>query len=167
MNDDAEWTPEMIDESKGSEGTPVSPVSPEPNWADTPRSSEQAIFDSETAETAPEIPVSPDNLEGPESSKDLLSGLLSRWERTWTPPDIVRNDLPSLRKVIEYAWVGDWGPRTGVWRTLGKIDAIVFAIPVVTLLYSLAWAWERPSRRYALISLISALAWWLNWWFWI
>lgn len=167
MNADTEWTSQKIDKFYGSEPTPVSPESPEVSEGEAPRSSEQEIDFSEGAETVSETPVSPDNLGGPEPTKDLLSGLLSRWQRTFVPPDIVRNDLPSLQKVISYAWAGDWGPQTGVWRTLGKIDAVVFVIPMVTLLYSLAWAWERPARRYALISLVSAAGWWLNWWFWI
>jgi MFS superfamily sulfate permease-like transporter len=68
--------------------------------------------------------------------------------------------------VIAHAWYGDWGPKTGPWRLAGRIDAVLFGVPLVALFYSLAWIAERFSRRLCAIILYSAVAWWLNWIWW-
>lgn len=87
---------------------------------------------------------------------------LKRVKRTYTPPDIVRLNRPSLLRVIAYTWRGDWGPKTGVWRTLGQLDAIFLAIPGVAFFYSCAWVWERPARRFAASLLTGAIVWLLK-----
>jgi hypothetical protein len=126
-------------------------------------SPEQAI----KPETAPKTSA-PTGVTGvEETAADRLATSKVRLRATWTPPDIYRLNRPSLLQVIAYAWEGEWGPKTGPWRLAGKIDAILFGIPLVALFYSLAWIAERPSRRFCAALLLSAVAWWLNgiWWF--
>lgn len=123
-----------------------------------PRSPEQGIKPEKASET-PETPVGTD----PEESMAVaLEQAVDRLKRTFIPPDIVRLNRPSLLRVIAYAWAGDWGPKTGIWRTLGQLDAIFISVPLVAFFYSCAWIAERFMRRVAAALLITAAVWLLK-----
>lgn len=101
-----------------------------------------------------------------ETTADRLATAKRRLRATWIPPDIWSQNRPSLLQVIAHAWYGEWGPKTGFWRVAGRLDAVLFGVPGVTILYYVAWIWERPARRLCAILLFSAVAWWLNWTWW-
>jgi len=62
------------------------------------------------------------------------------------PPDIWSDDRPSLRKLWLYGVYGRWTQASGPVRVLGALYAALFAMPITTALYVLAWIVERPSR---------------------
>lgn len=115
------------------------------------------------AESSSKTPETTVQDEAKNAVQEELSITLNRWRRTFTPPDVVRNDRPSLLKVIAYAASGDWGPKTGLARTLGQLDAWLIGIPGVAVGYYVIWLWERPARRYTAFSLVTTVLWWLNW----
>lgn len=75
----------------------------------------------------------------------------------FTPPDIVKEDRPSMRKRWAYASRGEWTARTGVYRRAGQAYAI-FAVAVSSVLAYIDWVFERPSRLAAAIALVMLLA---------
>lgn len=140
--------------------TPETPVTPEATERDPEVISEQG----RSAEKPSETPETPDNPRNENSAEDLLLGLLSRWQSVFRLPDIVTEDRPSLRRVIKYSFEGEWGPEGGQVRTMAKIDAILFAIPLVTVLYTLAWIAQRPARRVITAILVGVIGWFMGWW---
>jgi hypothetical protein len=75
----------------------------------------------------------------------------------FTPPDIVSEDRPSLKKVWAHAARGEWTRKTGLPRRVGQIDALFISVPFVALFYLCAWTVERPSRRIAAAVLLVLL----------
>lgn len=139
--------------------TPVTPVTPE-GPEETPLAiSELGRNDQAVSGT----PVTPDNFRNERSVEDILTVLLVRWLSVFRLPDIVNDDQPSLRRVIKYTWEGEWGPEGGPVRTLAKIDAILIVIPLVTLLYSLAWIIRRPTRRVIAVAFAAVIGWSMGW----
>jgi hypothetical protein len=158
VQNDVEWTKIEIPRQANS-GNSGNSGAPEEGHPECP---EQAI----KAET-PSKDLVPTGVTGvPETATDRLAASKARLRATWIPPDIWSQNRPSLLQVIAHAWYGDWGPKTGPWRLAGRIDAVLFGVPLVALFYSLAWIAERFSRRLCAIILYSAVAWWLNWIWW-
>lgn len=62
------------------------------------------------------------------------------------PPDIWSDDRPGLRKLWLYGVYGRWTHADGFVRVAGAVYASVVAMPVTTVLYFLAWIFERPAR---------------------
>lgn len=122
--------------------SPETPESGEGSQEDTPRDAEQRP----SMELVPIAPESPDPDRAEMNTREALEELARRWERTFRPPDIVRQNRPSLLEVIAYAWSGGWGPVSGPWRIAGQVYAVAVAIPLVTVFYTLAWTVERPAR---------------------
>lgn len=75
---------------------------------------------------------------------DWLQPLMSGF----TPPDIVRQDRPSLRKVWAYGARGAYTAESGSWRAAGRLYSFA-ASAAIGVLYYLAWLVERPSRLLA------------------
>ena len=92
----------------------------------------------------------------PESAV-AFSDWLRKVGALFTPPDIVREDRPSLEKAWAYASRGEWTNRTGVYRRAGQAYA-AFALAVKTICYSIEWVAERPSRLGAAAVLVWLLA---------
>ena len=76
---------------------------------------------------------------------DQIGPMWSRIVADVTPPDIVTEDRPSLRKAWAYAAAGEWTTKTGTLRTCGMAYACL-AISAKTVLYYLDWIIERPTR---------------------
>lgn len=71
---------------------------------------------------------------------------LLRLAGDFTPPDIVRNDQPSLAKRWAYADRGEWTTKDGAPRTAGRAYNLAVA-PVIGALMCVIWIIERPSRH--------------------
>lgn len=74
-----------------------------------------------------------------------------------TPPDVWSTDRPSLSKAWAYAARGEWTREDGLPRRAGQAYAFA-AVPVIGLLYLLAWVVERPARLAAAALLVVLLA---------
>jgi hypothetical protein len=100
----------------------------------------------------------------PESEADTNTPIVTVSEvfggvrEAFTPPDIWSQERPSLSQIWAYATHGEWTNKTGLPRRAGKLDAILIAVPLVALAYTIAWIAERPSRRIATVVLLVLLA---------
>lgn len=91
----------------------------------------------ETAELPPQSAVAPRD--------QFYAGL--GWVRdTFTPPDIVSKDRPSLRKIWAHADRGEWTTADGVIRNAGRVWALTVAPLGAVLGYSVQWVTERFTR---------------------
>jgi hypothetical protein len=90
-----------------------------------------------TAELPPQSAVAP---------RDRFLGWVDQLKDVITPPDIVNNDRPSLRKKWAYATEGGWTTEAGALRNAGKVYSVTVAMAGAVAGYSLEWVTERPSR---------------------
>lgn len=104
--------------------------------------------------------------DGDETAYDW-SAIWDEWQprfqrllRHFTPPDIVRNDRPSLSKRWAYADRGEWTTKDGAPRTAGRAYNIAVAPLSAALLY-VDWIIERPSRLIVAVVLLVLLLIWL------
>ena len=104
----------------------------------------------------------------PEAS-DAASG--ARWRQearrfaaqmagTFTPPDFLNEDRPSLRKLYGYGRFTTSVPAAGMARAASIGWASGVAIPTAVAGYGLAWAGERAARMSVLAPLVTLLALW-------
>lgn len=84
----------------------------------------------------------------PDSSPKSLTDWLRPFLSGFTPPDIVRHDRPSLRKLWAYGARGAYTAESGLPRRAGQFYSFA-ASAVIGVLYFLAWIIERPSRLIA------------------
>lgn len=133
--------------------TPQTPVTPESD----PEPVAEVIDLGERRDPTPETPATPEDHQEEEAKDDLLKKIIKVFQTEFQPPDIYRQDQPSLRKVIEYGWRGPWGPDVGPWRTAGKVYQVILGIPGVALCYGIAWLFARGSRLTAALILAVSL----------
>lgn len=156
--DEVTWTRIPITKTK----TPETPETPEARKGDPLSITDQGGV----PQTAPETPETPDNFEKTGTSEQVFLKHLERWRDVFRFPDIVTESRPSLRSVTAYAFRGDWGPDEGLARALGKLYAVIIAVPLVGALYTLAVVVERPTRLGIAAGLVALIAWYFGWLWW-
>ncbi|MBE2998716.1 hypothetical protein IDM40_08375 [Nocardiopsis sp. HNM0947] len=83
---------------------------------------------------------------------------LGSWvKESFTPPEIWSEDRPSLRKQLDYARQGAWGPEEGWPRYLALAAFWGVSFPTSVAAYALEWVGERPSRWITAIVLASLI----------
>jgi hypothetical protein len=77
-------------------------------------------------------------------------------------PTVWSEPPATLSSLLLYARHGAWvGPGSRFWRGLGVLWCVLFAIPVSTAAYYLAWFCQRPGRL--VTGVVVGLALWHAW----
>lgn len=74
-----------------------------------------------------------------------------------TPPDLIRNQRPSVQASWWYAHYGEQNPAEGPGRVLSRLYALI-CLPARTLIAYADWIVERPLRLLLFVGLWALLA---------
>lgn len=91
-----------------------------------------------------------------DESAVTFSDRMRVWVAQFSPPDIVNEDRPSLRKAWAYAARGAWTGEKGVIRNAGRVFGW-FVLVKKTLLYELDWVTDTPARAVVALALFVLL----------
>lgn len=97
-----------------------------------------------------------DSAQSAPNSAATFSDAMGRVVAHFSPPDIVEQDRPSLRKAWAYASRGAWTGETGLPRTFGRGFG-VFVLIKKTLIYELDFYTDTPARFAAALGLFALL----------